>query len=464
MKKNLLKGLLLSLMSLLAFAPLALADDVRVLLSDNVKEQFSITIDNGDYDLLFDYDGEEIDRLSDDDQIILEESRNGYDLYVNDRLLEADLDEIYLLARDENCLFSYEDKLYRGDFRFNLDDDAYAVNIVDVEYYLYGVVGKEIGYNQPLEATKAQAVASRSYVMAKLNPNHSYYDVTDGTSSQVYGGYSAEIEGDGGIVIEAIDATWGEVVYYKDDIFDCVYHSNAGGHTEDAANVWGGSSPLQGVESPYDSYAEESGYSNNIYSWQKEFTPSEIVDLAERYAGRSIGDYVGISLSTIGADGQPTVSGRVTEFTVTGSDGVITVTDSSIRSMLDNLRSNLFTVNQNGSNMNDGAVYVLDAGSDEPILFEDSDDLYAIGDVGEAAVSLADSFHIADSNSATAYGSLGSDDNSIITIEGFGYGHGVGMSQWGAIGMAEDGYDYQEILAHYYNMDINEDFYLGNYE
>ncbi len=85
----------------------------------------------------------------------------------------------------EENLLTFKSIRYRGGF--GLLTKGLVINILDMEDYLKGVVGKEIGYDAPLGAMEAQAVASRSYGYANLAGNASY-DVAATTASQVYGG------------------------------------------------------------------------------------------------------------------------------------------------------------------------------------------------------------------------------------------------------------------------------------
>jgi len=85
-------------------------------------------------------------------------------------------------------IFSYNNIKYRGSLVvYNGDQGLIVVNSLPVEDYLYGVVGKEMGYDAPLEALKAQAVVSRSYALSNRGSGL-YYDVGVDTATQVYGG------------------------------------------------------------------------------------------------------------------------------------------------------------------------------------------------------------------------------------------------------------------------------------
>ncbi|MCD8378178.1 MAG: SpoIID/LytB domain-containing protein [Candidatus Gastranaerophilales bacterium] len=122
--------------------------------------------------------------------------------------------------------------LYRGEFRFYANaanpDVFYLVNCLDVEYYLKGVVPCEMPVYFGLEALKAQAVAARNYSLSPRTRMARCYDVVDSVASQVYHGYNREAD----ISNRAIDETHGLVALYNDEMIVAVFSSTAGGYTE----------------------------------------------------------------------------------------------------------------------------------------------------------------------------------------------------------------------------------------
>lgn len=128
-----------------------------------------------------------------------------------------------------------------------------AVNEVDLEAYLYGVIKAEIDPQWPPEAVKAQAVAARTLAVERLSASRAHpaaagYDLPATTDAQVYLGVAAEDPA----AAAAVDATRGRVVTYRGLPIFAAYHSNSGGHTEDSENVWGTVYPyLRGVPDPY---------------------------------------------------------------------------------------------------------------------------------------------------------------------------------------------------------------------
>ena len=435
------------------FSPQALCADIpeiRVLLSTTTDSQTSVSISAGSYTAV-NLREEVLGQFVAGDQISIVYNGGKYALWLNGDLFSDDQTMITLLADHADCLFTFDGVKYRGNFKaISNGVYFYATNIVDLESYLYGVVGKEIGYNYSIEALKAQAIAARSYAIANLTHGSIYYDVTNTTSSQVYGGYDAE----GDSVTQAVDETFGQVVYYNGKTVDAVFHSNSGGYTENVENVWGSSSvPLKGVSSPYDSYAADySSYSASTYSWTVEYTAEELVDLANSFGNTDIGDFVSIQASKT-YNGATSVSGRALSVVITGTKGSVTaVKDTQIRSLLQT-KSSLIEISGGQQNGNSNSVAWLKDSSGKLTEAAPNSELYAIR--GSGSVSLvnenSETFYVIGSSGIKEINKDGSSvSGDIIRIDGKGYGHGVGMSQWGAIGMAANGYSAEEIIMHYY--------------
>ena len=296
---------------------------------------------------------------------------------------------------------------YRGAIRVMKSPQRWGltvVNVVPVEEYLYGVVGKEMSPSWHREALKAQAVAARTYAISHKNYFASRgFDMTDDTSSQIYAG----INGESPSVIAAVDATRGEILTYGGKPIDAFFCSTAGGWTENSENVWGSRIPyLRGVSD--DSSRMPS------YRWSVTTTPEKLAANLTA-AGKGVGKVRSITLSPLGkrpmAVSDRGVSGRVLSMTVNGSAGSVRVTGNAFQSIY-GVKSTLFDFSQGG------AVPDPDSGRK--------------------------------GRSATMTVKAGVP----ITIYGYGWGHGLGMSQYGAYQMAQehgsaDTY-YRTILTHYY--------------
>jgi peptidoglycan hydrolase-like amidase len=113
------------------------------------------------------------------------------------------------------------ERWYRGRVRIILQNDGLlAVNQVGLEDYLVSVVGSEMYSHWPLEALKAQAVAARSYALARyVQPPSDYYHIGSDEAYQVYKGLETET----GSTRAAVQATASQILSYKGGIVDSTY-------------------------------------------------------------------------------------------------------------------------------------------------------------------------------------------------------------------------------------------------
>ena len=125
------------------------APEIRVLLNgSSTASSYTLTVFKGKYDIVFQNNPTVVCATISEG--------NSYAFTRGDGLMAVPVDK-------ETALFRFNNITYRGAFKTMVNGAYYyAINIVDVEQYLYGVVGKEIGYGYHIEATKAQAVAARS--------------------------------------------------------------------------------------------------------------------------------------------------------------------------------------------------------------------------------------------------------------------------------------------------------------
>ncbi|GFN23193.1 SpoIID/LytB domain-containing protein [Thermanaeromonas sp. C210] len=348
-------------------------------------------------------------------------------------------------------LFKYQGKRYRGSLRILYEGTGLAaINSLDVEQYLYGVVGAEMGTGAGLEALKAQAVVSRTFALSRVRPA-APYDVTDDTSTQVYDGYEAEVVPGADKVKQAVDSTRGQVIYYDGKLIEAYFHSNAGGHTEDSENVWSAALPyLRGVPSPEDEHAlQYSGWPADTYRWTLSLTREEIQRRVEAWLERTgqkteIGQVRELVVSRQRSDGSgPTISGRATRLDIIGDRSAVSAYRDGIRSVL-GLRSTLFTLET------DSTVAVVDARGNRRELSYGGE-LVAVGAKGapDAVNGAAGEYVVAGRDGSRTVPKVFRQ----VVIQGRGNGHGLGLSQWGARGMAAKGYSYREIIEHYYNQD-----------
>lgn len=307
-----------------------------------------------------------------------------------------------------------ETRKYTGTLVFAPDKSGKLVGMVSLgaERLLQGVVPAEIFASAPPEALKAQAIAARNEIFAAIGVRNlaDPYMLRGDVMDQVYGGIGVEDRR----TSAAVAATRGRVMFYGNEIVEAYYSSNAGGHTESNENVWdmqprpylrgkadapAGKVPKKfsdGVApdeleaflaADFPAYSKvATASSNKHYRWDKSVEAS----VAEGWLRENATDVGKIQDVKIASRG---VSGRVIRLEITGSKGKAVVErELNVRRMFGGLKSGLFVM-----------------------------------DVDKSG------------NTITRF-----------KFSGAGFGHGVGMCQTGAMGMADQGKKAEEILGHYY--------------
>jgi stage II sporulation protein D len=306
-----------------------------------------------------------------------------------------------------------QDRTYRGDLEFAVDrfGGIAVINALPLETYLRGIVASEIPAKAPAEALKAQAVAARGEVLAKLGTRHLIdpYLLCAEQHCQVYAGKGNETAA----TDAAISATAGEALFAPGGgpLVDSVYSAVCGGHTENYDAVWGGPgdpmlrgrpdlleappAPLAGGVSDENlpeflahqapAYCALSSLANpKKYRWERRFSAAEVDELFRPFG---LGHVQAMAVQKRG------VSGRAVLLQISGEEGATQVRgELNIRRLFKNLNS---------------ALFQLEAPSRR--------------------------------------------HPSEWVFRGAGWGHGAGMCQVGAIGRAERGQTYREILRHYFN-------------
>jgi len=141
-------------------------------------------------------------------------------------------------------------KPYRGRVEIHPQEKGLlAVNELSVEEYLVGLINAEISSAWPIEAVKAQAIIARTYALNRKNARKdSLYHLESSVIDQVYAGSEKEDNR----ALRAVSETSGQVLTYSGAIIQAFYHSNCGGKTEAAENVWGARLPyMTGVDCQY---------------------------------------------------------------------------------------------------------------------------------------------------------------------------------------------------------------------
>lgn len=316
---------------------------------------------------------------------------------------------------------------YRGlaEVGFNSSGTLAGINELSIEEYLYGVVPRElppVPYGE-LEAQKAQAIAARTYALSNPGKRSADgYDLLPTTSDQVYGGFSVEHP----VSNDAVDATRGIVATYEGKLITAVFHSTSGGFTANNEDVWTSEATpylrathvaqkgnsLKYVPAldiyKYDEEEEseslrkvkegdfEAGWSK-YYRWNFEWTADEISQIVSTYFNTEVGKVLEINVTERSSSGRAAKIEFVTE-------------NGTFYEYKDRIRWALQYINASGNpSVLLSTLFII-----EPVTDEET---------GEV----------------TGY-----------KTNGGGWGHGVGMSQVGAVGMAVQGYTYDVILKHFY--------------
>lgn len=295
-----------------------------------------------------------------------------------------------------------------------------VINYVGTDDYVSSVLGKEMSYTWPKEALKAQAVCARNFVLTRGSTHKEYgFDVCKTTHCQVYGGISSEHEN----TRQATEETKGILAKYNDELVGLYFFATSGGETEDVENVWGSKyGYLRSVEDSYENPEKASKY-----KWTTEFTREEIESRLKSY-GAEIGSLENITIDST------TDSGRVTKMTFHGSDNDYTVKLEKCRTVL-GLYSQKFTISSDSV-----STLTTTAGTA-------SAPYYALSSQGVGGIA---GFSVINGQNKLETLEINESKANNYVINGGGYGHGVGMSQWGARGMAENGFTYDQILMHYF--------------
>ncbi len=316
-----------------------------------------------------------------------------------------------------------------------------VANQVDIEDYVGSVVSSEMPGDWPLEALKVQAVAARTYASYKTGITRLGYwgremDLTGlrpesiriWATDQIYRGLSVEKPD----AMKATAHTCGQVLTFEAAPIAAFFHSDAGGATEDAGYVWGGGAAyLRGVEE----VPHESPYS----SWQASFDETALKDLLQKFG--PIGSLEAVFGHT------PGVSGRWFRVNIIGGDTTLDLKGNDFRLTLGEnvVRSLLFSSYVTGGDLPSTAVL-------NPEL-----ETWAVSASGQSAVMPGSCCILGNVGLRTARSSpffvlSGTEDSGqkTVTFKGRGWGHGVGLSQWGAVAMVRSGSTYGDVLLHYY--------------
>ena len=155
---------------------------------------------------------------------------------------------------------------------FVLDSEILVVNVLGIEKYLSSVVGSEMPTKWPMEALKAQAIASRTYALKQKG--NSLFDIDSTQRNQVYNGLESRTYK----TIRAVKSTRSLVLTYKNKLINALFHSSSGGMTENSQDVWKN-------KYPYLSSVKDFDKKNPKFRWQKNFSNKELFNLFPKIGG-----------------------------------------------------------------------------------------------------------------------------------------------------------------------------------
>lgn len=307
----------------------------------------------------------------------------------------------------------YAGKRYRGELIITPNNGGLlVVNRLSVESYLRGVVPLEIGDRKPGEeaATEAQAVAARSYAYTHMNDSeHRGFDMYGSVQDQAYGGVDAEKAS----TDAAVNSTRGMVLKYAGRVISAPYHSTCGGSTAAVTEVWWRQPDQPYLRPVSDKIPGTDKYYCDVSSrfrWTSTFDAAQLKETLEKYLG-SVTNATEPPVTP--NPSAPRLSlGRIRSFRVEGRTASDRVQSVSIQT--------------------DRGNYVV-RGNDVRFVLR------------TPSGGLLNSTYFTAESTPDANGEIAQ-----LVLRGGGYGHGIGMCQFGAIGRARAGQDYKTILTTYY--------------
>ena len=307
-------------------------------------------------------------------------------------------EQFFLVSAESEEIININGKRYRGRIQVSSTNSSISlVNILNLNDYVKGVLAKEmpLGKNvENFEALKALAVCIRTYALQKMNDKKLYFDIYADTRDQVYGGVDVESQ----VSNKAADETNNLLLKYNGIPATIYYHSTCGGITEAAVNVF------TNKEIPYLISIEDGDVPNCKISprfmWEEKYSKELIVERLKKYSLLDNQYYKLKNFSILSRF----ESGRVDELEI-----ILTDERDAEKSIL--IRGNEIRS-------------IIRTADGKNILWSTMFDV--------------------------------SMNSNAITLSGKGFGHGVGLCQWGAIALSNKGWSYEEILNLYYPGTIAE--------
>jgi len=341
--------------------------------------------------------------------------------------------------RPSSGLLAMGNETYRGTIELRLSGGRItAINVINIEEYLYGVVPLEMSPQFHTEALRAQAVVARTYAMHRVTRSShpgSGFHICDTTCCQSYMGAGRE----NAITTQAVRDTNGLMVFAVGGTTPLLtpYHSSSGGSTDNIENVWVENQPhLRGV---WDTYEQ------NPRIWSRTYTWAQLTNAVNAQSGApNIGNVTGLTIAR-------THLGRVQELTFTGTNGQWTATRQQTLSVFGHINNSLysrnFTLAGSGTTAQNVSVTSGSTTRTTPVS-----GLHIVNQTGQ--IVQANATHVFDGTTTRRLDGVQTVTSATsptgVTINGRGWGHGIGMSQQGANSMAQAGHDFRTILRHFY--------------
>ena len=325
---------------------------------------------------------------------------------------------------------------YSGELRvFVKGGRLKVVNYLGIERYLVSVVGSEMPKSWPMAALKAQAVAARTYALQQLGKKDTY-DINSTEANQVYLGIESETES----TRKAVANTRSMVLTHNGRLINAVFHSSSGGSTEASGMVWS-------RQMPYLVSVLDHDHHSPFYDWQMRFDPNQL-----KAAFSGIGGVKSIEVLS------SSKTGRVLDARVEGSKGELELTGQELRRRL-GLKSTLVSFKM----ISDKAKDNQQPSTTSSLV---TTRLASFSNKQKSSLLARRNWSLEDNDFYLSPKALVSppplfglkkppplppiEKKNILVVNGSGSGHGVGMSQWGAHGLAMKGVDFRRILTYYY--------------
>ena len=336
-----------------------------------------------------------------------------------------------------NRRFKIGGEEYRGGLDFKVvNGNKVITNVVFMNNYLYGVISREMSPSWHIEALKAQAVCARNYAANNLNKHAQYgFDLCNTVCCQAYAGVRFETENS----YAPVDDTSNQILSYDGKPAQLYYSSSMGERTEDVVNVWGNSVPY--LISVDNSYEDTENITNGV--WSGSLSCDEATTVM-RNKGYNVGEVTSIVVV------EYTENGRVLKMTVTGTQGSKTFERESCRTIFNTVtKSQAFKVSGNGDMSQ--KIPTVDTTDGDNFSKKKIDELVILSADGRSNLT-GNKLYVSNGVVQEIYDieNTSTEKNTAFYFEGTGWGHSVGMSQYGAKGMAEAGYSYVDILLHYF--------------